>query len=323
MHKHFYFNFVNSTNPSNLKCDKMKRILSVLTILVFTAMVHAQEPSDTLWRFNGVTSLNFSQLALVNWAAGGEGSLAGNARVDLSAAYMSSDEKVSWNNDLILGYGLIRQGDAENPFVKSDDKIDLASKFGYKASKMWYYTGLLNFRTQFDKGYANPRDIDDRIPISEFMAPGYLNLSFGMDYKPSKTFTILLAPLTGKMTFVRNDSLANLGAFGVKPGQNTRSEFGGYVKIAFTKELMKNVRLNTKIDLFSNYLENPQYVDVNFDLLLTLKVNEYISASLITQLIYDYDIKFDILDATGEPTGEVEPRIQLKELFGVGLTYNF
>jgi len=302
----------------------MKRFLTILTITMISGAVFAQEPADTLWRFNGVTSLNFSQLSLVNWAAGGEGSLAGNARVDLAANYMSSDEKVSWTNELILGYGLIRQGDSEeNPFVKSDDKIDLSSNFGYRASKRWYYSGLLNFRTQFDKGYANPRDLDARTQISGFMAPGYLNLSLGMDYKPSKTFSVLIAPVTGKMTFVKIDSLANLGAFGVEPGQNVRGEFGGFIKIAYTKELMKNVRVNTKLDLFSNYLDNPQYVDVNFDLLLSLKVNEFISASFITQIIYDHDIKFEVLDANGNPTGTQEPRIQLKELFGIGLTYNF
>jgi hypothetical protein len=142
-----------------------------------------------------------------------------------------------------------------------------------------------------------------------------------MDYKPSETFTMLIAPVTGKMTIVMDDELA--GSFGVDPEKQVRSEFGGYVKIAFTRAIMKNIRLNTKIDLFSNYLENPQYVDVNFDLLLSMKVNDYISASFISQLIYDYDIKFDVVDESGTPTGESKPKVQFKELFGIGLTYSF
>jgi len=299
----------------------MKKYIFILFIILLPLSARSQEVPDTLWKFNGVTAINFSQMSLTNWAAGGENSFSGNAIVNLSANYLSKDGNTSWANELNLGYGLIRQG--EDPVRKSDDKIDLASKFGYKAGKNWNYSGLLSFKSQFTEGYANPGDIETRTKISNFLAPGYLNLSFGMDYKPSETFTALIAPLTGKMTFVMDDDLAAAGSFGVDAGKNTRSEFGGYIKLAFTTKVMKNVKLNTKIDLFSNYLENPQYVDVNFDLLLSMKVNEYISASFISQVIYDYDIKFDVLDASGVPTGDKEARIQFKELFGIGLTFSF
>lgn len=297
----------------------MNKLLSVLTATLLTVSLSAQEPADTLWKYNGVVSLNFSQMSLSNWAAGGENSISGNGRITLGAKYQSLDAKVGWDNELILGYGLLQQGD--DPVRKSDDKIDLSSKFGYKAGGNWKYSSLLSFRSQFTKGYANPGD-ENRTKISNFMAPGYLNLSFGMDYKPSETFAILLAPVTGKMTFVMDDDLSAAGAFGVTPGETSRAEFGGYVKIAWTADIMKNIKLNTKIDLFSNYLENPQYVDVNFDLLLSMKVNEFISASFITQLIYDYDIQFDVYNDAGDVIG-TEDRIQLKELFGVGLTYSF
>jgi hypothetical protein len=117
------------------------------------------------------------------------------------------------------------------------------------------------------------------------------------------------------MTFVMDETLSNEGAYGVPVGNSVRGEFGGYIKIAWKKEILKNVTLDTKVDFFSNYVENPQYVDVNWDLLLTFKVNELISATLMTQLIYDYDIKF------GPEPGQ--PKIQFKELFGLGLAYNF
>jgi hypothetical protein len=297
----------------------MKKIVSILAITMILGTGFSQESADTLWKFNGVTSLNFSQMSLVNWAAGGENSLAGNAFVNLNANYKSRDGNASWTNELYLGYGLIKQG--ESAVRKSDDKIDLASKYGYRASEHWSYTGLLSFKTQFAEGYENPADPINREKTSNFMAPGYLNLSLGMDYKPNDKLTVYISPVSGKMTFVMDDDLA--GSFGVAEEKNVRGEFGGYVKIGFSSPIMKNVKLNTKIDLFSNYLENPQYVDVNFDLLLSMKVNEYISASFITQLIYDYDIRFDVLDDSGVPTGDTESRIQLKQLFGVGLTYSF
>lgn len=292
----------------------MKRILTILILSGFITMANAQDDGDTLWTVKGLTSLNFSQLSLTNWAAGGENSVAGNALLNLSAYYQSSDSKINWDNDLIMGFGLVRQG-KDDP-KKSDDKIDLASKFGYKASKRWFYSGLFSFKTQFAEGFIY-NDDGTRNVISTFLSPAYMNLSLGMDYKPNENFSILIAPVTGKMTLVMDDALSAVGVFGVPAGENIRSEFGGYIKITYGNEIFKNVTLLTKLDLFSNYLENPQYVDVNFDFMLNFKVNEFISASFVSQVIYDYDIKFD------DGAGGEESKIQFKELFGLGLTYSF
>lgn len=298
----------------------MKKILFTLTIIAFSIHIQGQDnpEADTAWKFSGTTSLNLSQLSLTNWAAGGDNSLSGNALINLAANY--TKDKTSWENTLKLGFGLIKQGD--DPTRKSDDQIDLASKLGIKASDKWFYSGLLGFRTQFAQGYDNPGDVD-RVKISNFIAPGYLNFSLGMDYKPTETFSLFLAPLSSKFTFVLDDDLSAAGSFGLDPGQSSRAELGAYIKMAFKKEILKNVTLDTKVDLFSNYLENPQHVDVNWDLLLTFTINEYLSASLLTQLIYDYDIKFGT-DTTGDGMDDTfEARVQFKELFGLGLTYSF
>ena len=298
----------------------MKKILLILTIAMTNLTFYAQDAveADTLWKFSGTTSLNISQLSLTNWAAGGDNSLSGNALINLSANYAT--DNTSWENKIILGFGLMKQGD--DPSRKSDDQIDLASKLGLKATEKWFYTALLGFNTQFAEGYDNPGE-DDRLKISNFMAPGYLSFSLGMDYKPSETFSLFLSPISSKFTFVSDDDLSAQGTFGLDPGQKTRSEIGAYIKMTFKKEILKNVTLDTKIDLFSNYFDNPQYIDVNWDLLLTFKVNDYLSASLLTQLIYDYDIKFGE-DTTGD--GEYDTfseKVQFKELFGLGLTYSF
>ncbi len=298
----------------------MKNTLLTLSTILLSFTAVAQDPAqpDTLWKFSGTTALNLSQLSLTNWAAGGDNSLSGNILINLSANY--AKDKTSWENKLILGYGLIKQGD--DPTRKSDDQIDFASKLGIKASEHWFYTMLVGFKSQFAVGYDRPGDAD-RMKISNFMAPGYLNISLGMDYKPSDAFSLLLSPLTGKFTFVLDDDLSAAGSFGLDPGQKSRGELGGYVKMAFKKEVVKNVTLDTKIDLFSNYLDHPQYIDVNWNLLINFKVNEFLSASLLTQLIYDYDIKFGE-DTTGD--GEFDTfhdKVQFKELFGLGLTYTF
>lgn len=298
----------------------MKKFTVILTIAIVAASLSAQDPveADTSWKFNGSSSLNLSQLSLSNWAAGGDNSLSGNVLINLNANY--AKDKTSWENKLVLGFGLIKQGN--DPARKSDDQIQFSSKLGLKASDKWFYSAMLAFNTQFAEGYDRPGE-DDRVKISNFMAPGYLNLALGMDYKPSAAFSLLLSPLAGKFTFVLDDELSAAGSFGLDPGEKSRAELGAYVKLAYVKEILKNVKLDTKIDLFSNYLDNPQHIDVNWDLLLTFKVNEYLAASLLTQLIYDYDIKFGE-DTTGD--GEFDTfseKVQFKELFGLGLTYTF
>jgi hypothetical protein len=298
----------------------MKKNLLFLSFALISCTMIAQEPeqADTLWKFGGTTSLNFSQLSLTNWAAGGDNSLSGNVLINLSAIY--THHKTNWENKLVLGFGLIKQGD--DPTRKSDDLIDFASKLGIKASEKWFYTALLGFKTQFAQGYDHPGEVD-RMKISNFMSPGYLNFSLGMDYKPSDVFSMFLAPLASKVTFVLDDELSAAGSFGLDPGQTTRAELGGYIKMALKKEILKNVMLETKIDFFSNYLDHPQNVDLNWDMLLTFKVNEFLAASLLTQLIYDHDIQIGE-DTSGDGVFDTfGPKVQFKELFGLGLTYSF
>jgi hypothetical protein len=298
----------------------MKRYLISIVMLATTLVLGAQDTisADTLWKFSGITSLSLSQLSLTNWAAGGDNSISGNALIKFSPDY--DDGTIQWDNDLVLGFGLIRQG--SDPTRKSDDQIELSSKFGYRASKNWFYSVLLNFKTQFSEGYDKPGEVN-RTKISNFMSPGYLSLSAGMDYKPNDKFSLLLSPVSGKMTFVLDDELSQAGSFGLDPGQTVRAEFGALIKAAFKDEILKNVVLDTKLELFSNYFENPQWVDVNWDVLLTLKVNEYISATLMTQLIYDRDIEFGV-DTSGDGVFDTfEPRVQFKEILGIGFAYTF
>ena len=229
-----------------------------------------------------------------------------------------------------LAYGILQQGDAQ--IRKTDDKIDFTSKYGRKAVKNWYYAALINFKSQMTAGYNYP---DDSTEISNFMAPAYILGAIGMDYKPNKNLTLFISPLTMKTTIVNDQNLANEGAYGVDPaeyddmgnirsiGKMIRSEYGGYLRGIFKKEIMKNVNFQNKIELFSNYSEEPEHIDVNWEILIDMKVNKYISATVSTQLIYDHDVDIavdkngdDIIDAYG-------PRVQFKEIIGVGLSYKF
>ena len=267
------------------------------------------------WKKGAILNVGMAQTSLTNWAAGGESSIAINGL--LSAFANLTKGRTNWDNTLDIGYGSVKKGKGD--FIKTDDKIDLSSKLGYDAFEKWNYAAFLSFKTQMTNGY---NESGEEV-ISKLLAPGYILAAAGLDYKPNDIFSAFIAPLTTKITLVMDDSLSAAGAFGVETGNSARSELGGYVRMAFSKEILKNISLSTKIDLFSNYLNNPQDIDVNWEALLTLKANKYISTTLATHLIYDKDILIPVeSDAEGN-TIRSEPRVQFKEMLSVGLTVTF
>ena len=157
---------------------------------------------------------------------------------------------------------------------------------------------------------------DDK--ISGAFAPAYLTLATGIDYQPSELFSLFFSPLSGKFTFVTDEQLSNEGAFGVEPGEKVRAELGTTFKSTLETPVARNVNLSTALTLFSNYLNKPQNIDVNWDFKLNMKINDYLSANLLTSMIYDHDIMIPIGDE-----GRTGRRIQFKQLFGLGLSYKF
>lgn len=297
------------------------------------------EFADTVkrWRYGGFNALNFSQTHLSNWAGGGENALALNGLISYYARYRRGTS--AWDVNLDAGYGLVKQGDA--PLRKTEDKVELNSKYGRFAFGKFYYAGLLNFRTQFAPGYDFTANADPAPLISRGFAPAYLTLAAGLDYRPNDYFTAFLAPVTGKFTFVTDQVLADAGAFGVTPavldanglrlkkGENMRSEFGAILMTRFQKDVATNVNLLTRLTLFNNYTNTVKRerdnVDVNFDALLAMKVNKYLTSSVFVALVYDDDIKIPLYEKrNGERVQVGEgPRLQFKEVLGIGLSYKF
>lgn len=280
------------------------------------------------WAVKGTLSLNISQSSFTNWAAGGENALAGNVLFGGVANYKMN--KSIWENTLLTTYGTIKKG---NDFNKTDDRLEINSKYGYQAfkNKKWYLSSIMNFKTQYTVGYA---DEEDSLKVSNFMAPGYLLIGLGFDWQATEYFSVNIAPANTKMIFVTDQYLANRGDYGVDaavldtagniltPGKNMKFKFGAYVRAQFNKEIFKNVNLYTTLDLFSNYLDNPGNIDVNWEVLLSLKINEWLAASINTTLIYDADIVFERVNDAGE-IERFGPRTQFKEVFNLGLTFNF
>ena len=270
---------------------------------------------DTLiqnWKLKSLFGLSGTQTSFVNWNAGGKNNISLIGSINSSANY--SKGQLNWKNEISLALGGIMYFDeVENyPVQKTDDKIDLSSSYGVKFSKRFFVSFIQGFKTQFLKGFSKPTDINY---VSNFMAPGYLSFALGTDYIKDDKFSIFGSPMASKATFVNDDSLSSVGAFGVRNNEKARLEYGAFVKVNFNQKLMKNIEMKSKLELFSNYTNNPQNIDVNAELMFTFKVNNLFTSSAQWNLIYDDDIK--IKDANG---GE-GPRTQFKSVLGIGISY--
>lgn len=303
---------------------KKQVILAFLGVSIILSSANAQDDQndkEQLWKSRASFGLNMTQSSFTNWASGGRNNLSGLAFINAQADYKK--EKLSFASILALGLGGIQYFD--EGLQKTDDVIDLQANLSYTISdSKLNYSVLAGFRTQFLEGFTSPADT---VRSSTFMAPGYGNVSLGIEYKPDDHFRIMVSPLSGKFTFVMDQTLADAGAFGVREaelaadgsvltdGANFRPELGSYIRVMYSNEIAKNIDLRTRWEFFSNYLNNPENIDVNGELLMNFKVNEWFSASLQANLIYDDDIQ--ITDRFGN-TG---PRTQFKQVIGLGLAY--
>lgn len=273
--------------------------------------VAAQDVQSSKWKGQGTTGINMTQVSLSNWAAGGENSIAFDLHLNYSLDYKY--KKHLWQNRLELGYGL--NDTKSNGTRKINDKIFLSSNYGYNIGKNWYASLLMTFQTQFDKGYDY--DVSSNVPISKFMAPGYLTIGPGFTWTPNDWFKLNLSPATWRATFVLDEDLSDVGAYGVDPGKKLLSQFGGNVTAEFKKEILQNMTLYSRLNLFSDYLEKPQNIVVNWDNTLNMKINKWFSANFALNMIYDDNVKIQDKD------GRTGARLQVKETLGVGLQMNF
>lgn len=272
-----------------------------------------------MWNKGGLCGVLFAQAAYSNWSAGGENSLAATGLLNLYANY--SKKKVQWDSYLDAAYGFLNSEQYE--LRKNDDRLEINSAFGYRSKETnWYYAILVNGQTQFDKGFFFP---DDTTIVSDFMSPGQIKIAVGMDYKPGKHLKLLIAPVTGKSTIVLNPNVDEL-FYSLDSNQKWRNEYGAYVKFFFKKEVFKNITLQIKTDLFSNYAEDPQNIDISAQVFVNMNVNKYVSAGITLDMIYDDNISVPIFaknaDGDKEQIGE-GPRLQLKEVFTLKIAAKF
>jgi hypothetical protein len=287
--------------------------------------------ADSGWTSGGNMTFTSNLNYLNQWASGGQSSVAGNILLNYMINYRKGNS--AWDNNIIAGYGMMKQPIESSPF-KTDDKIDLTTKYGKKLSSgKLYYAVLGNFKTQFAPGYTFVNGRPDKSQkISNLMAPAWALVSIGIDYKPNSQFSAFISPLTYRAVIVNDQSLANAGAFGVEkavydingnlitPGKNIRTEIGAYARVNYVHDFSSSINWNTTLELFSNYRDKPQNVDISWQSLFTIKFKKWFSATIFTHIIYDDNTTLvKKTDALGNPTLK-GPGMQFKSITGVGIT---
>ncbi|AWI25200.1 DUF3078 domain-containing protein [Flavobacterium pallidum] len=293
----------------------MKKIVLGFFTALCVMNASAQQTPETVkdttkaWTTKGSATILFNQSTFDNWLAGGENNISGNIGVNYDFNYKKDDW--AWDNKIIASYGIVKT--KTSSFAKkTDDRLELNSLLGKKAKGYWYYSAFLNFKTQFTEGYVYGKDalgVETRTKYTTFMSPGYLYFGPGMLWKKDDNLKFNLSPATSKFTFVdKNRTLPDEAYFGVKEGESVRYELGFNASAYYKVGVIANVSFENILNLYSNYLEDPQNVDVDYQLNIVLKVNRYISTNISFQAIYD-DNAF--------------PGVQLRQVFGVGATYGF
>lgn len=314
--------------------------IKALIIVVFTlaysqtsfsqVLITTSIPDSTsYWERTNTIGFDLNQASFVNWSVGGNNSVSILTKGNFIRKYTKGN--INWVNELLVKYGLNSQEGQE--IRKTDDQIQLNSTFGYRKDSLsnWYYSAKFNFNTQFTNGYSYP---NTDVSISGPFSPAYIFLGVGTEYiRKDLGLTAYFSPLTNKTTLVMNNRLADQGAFGVEPavydeagnkirsGENMRTEIGILVTNNIKRQLFKNIMLDHRLSLYTDYLNKFGNIDVNWQMMVDLVVNQYVKASIGTHIIYDDDIK-----ATEELDGAVitvGPKIQLQQTLAVGVTYSF
>ena len=259
------------------------------------------------WIKGGAYALSIGQGSQSNWAAGGDDfSFTINTSLRLFAFYKKT--KHSWDNTLDINFGYLNTTSLGSR--KNDDRFDLLSKYGLKLNKKFNLATLVNFRSQFLKGYTYPNNV--KTFASAFLSPAYLVFSQGIDFKPNKELSIFVSPVTSRWVFVTDSTLSAKGEYGVKQHTHSINQNGAFATIGYQRAFNKMVSYKSRVDLFSNYQKDPQNVDVFMTNTLSAKVAKIIAFSWNVDMIYDDDARLF-------GPNNSSPGLQFKSIIGVGL----
>ena len=303
----------------------MRVLKGYFVIFLFIGSVNAQQSQatdiisvDTLktaseekskFKFFGLTQFTFNQAYFENWVSGGENSMTGLFSVDYNINYLGKEGWI-WDNNIMLSIGTTYLS-GNSFFRKADDRIEINSVLSKKVNTYWNYSAYFNFKTQLLPGYRYYKDDgeDQKEKISRILSPAIIQCGLGWYYKEDEMAWFNISPMAVRGIFVGKDYTQNLSPgkkyFGVEKGATSIISVGASFSGFFRSTLMENITMDNKFNMYINYIQKIQNVDIEWNANIRLKVNEKISSNLIIHILYDDDLI---------------KRLQIRELFGLGLS---
>lgn len=244
------------------------------------------------WKHWTKFGLNANQASFSdNWNAGGVNSMSLMGLFWHKADY--TRDRFNFVSELDLKYGKVKNKD--QLAKKNNDRIFWDNKLSYKFTDKWALYFSLTMESQFDVGYKYDRDkttgneiIVDT--VSAFMAPGYFTESFGLEYKPDRTFSLRLGTGTARQTIILDNRIAppegGKAVYGVEPGKKVRNDLAFQITANLDRDLSKNLNLKARYNLFADYkdISDP---DNRLDLTLTAKITRVVNVTASGIMIYD------------------------------------
>ena len=282
----------------------------VVVLFHFYDCYSQEVKNDTIkaegWQNSGKTTFLINQTAFSNWTSGGESSIAATLSVDYNLNYYKNGW--SWDTKMLGSFGVNKNSDSKF-FKKIDDRIEINSVMGKKFIEKFSFSSFLNFKTQFSKGFkysTNDQGNEIRTEKTRVFSPAYIQLGVGIYWKENNSLWVNFAPITGRLILASkkftNDLSEGEEYFGVPRGQNSRFELGASISAFYKFELVENIILEQRVNLYSDYLYKADNIDVDYTVSAYMKINDYLSTTLIVQALYD---------------DNAIKKLQLREVFGL------
>lgn len=304
---------VRENYPSLLLPIPVRKKLEFFTLLPILEYPRIIMP----WTKGMVANFDFTQTYFQHWVKGGQNAISMRSNILLFANYKR--RQWEWENYLKWKYGIM-QSESLDKFVKNEDLLEINTKVGLKASKSWYYSSQLNAKSQLFDGYEY--DKGEKTRISTLLSPSYFSLAIGMDYKPNDNFSLLLSPLTARLIYIKDKSV-NETTYGIKEGKHSWKQLGPYLKMKWKSKIIKAIEMENSVELFSNYIEHIENIDVDWSMSITMRINYFMSAKIATQLLYDDNVAIPLYEnIKGQKTQVgVGKRVQFNENISIGFVF--
>jgi hypothetical protein len=286
------------------------------------------------WKYRTEASFVLNQTALSNWVRGGDKSISTTLDITGYADYINKKMLMSSNNFARLLYGYIATG--EDGIRKNLDLLETNSKLNHKAFGKFDFSAILLFKTQLAVGkkyFLTSQGDDSAAVVSKFMNPAVLTIGFGLDYKPNATTSLNFSPLTYKGTFVpdtgRIAGRIDQTQYGIARNRKSLNEPGVSFMITNEFKPLNTVTITSRLQFFTNYIHNPQNVDIDWEMIAVANLNWFTDVRLNTHFIFDDDTRTPELDKKGRPvlrsdgTEKKTARVQFKEMLGLSLVFRF